>query len=224
MNWYYFYDKYSEVSESKLKSYISLLEDIDSGCELVDVLLDIESYGARELLINKAIKLKTELDGDDFERLDGEIPSELYVKLAKEGKLAFGSVERVVSVLNAILDEPCRDALYERAIRTGLDFSGYELEWISNDKERNSSATASRKLRGGLFKSLLVFSLLFGSDSGKNHKTSGAGRDSGRCDGNCDVCPPHYGYRYGRWYYGHGHQHRCERLGNGGRSGKCYKD
>ena len=49
-------------------------------------------------------------------------------------------------------------------------------------------------------------------------------RHSRRCDGNCDRCPPHYGYRYGRWYYGHGHQHGCERGGNGGATGRTYRD
>lgn len=29
-------------------------------------------------------------------------------------------------------------------------------------------------------------------------------------------CPPHYGYRYGRWYYGKGHQYGCEFGGNKG--------
>ena len=52
----------------------------------------------------------------------------------------------------------------------------------------------------------------------------GSHRDSGKCNGDCDNCPPHYGYRYGRWYYGHGHQHGCERGGNGGASGRTYRD
>ena len=34
------------------------------------------------------------------------------------------------------------------------------------------------------------------------------------CTGNCASCPPHYGYRYGRWYYGHDHVHGCELGGN----------
>ena len=53
---------------------------------------------------------------------------------------------------------------------------------------------------------------------------SGRKRDSGRCDGDCAHCPPHYGYRYGRWYYGHGHDWGCELCGNGGCSGKCTRD
>lgn len=39
---------------------------------------------------------------------------------------------------------------------------------------------------------------------------------NGHCNGDCANCPPHYGYRYGRWYYGHGHQYGCEFGGNKG--------
>lgn len=38
----------------------------------------------------------------------------------------------------------------------------------------------------------------------------------GRCTGDCAHCPPHFGYRYGRWYYGHGHVYGCEFGGNRG--------
>lgn len=39
-------------------------------------------------------------------------------------------------------------------------------------------------------------------------------KHSGKCDGDCANCPPHYGYRYGRWYYGHDHSEGCEFGGN----------
>ena len=39
-------------------------------------------------------------------------------------------------------------------------------------------------------------------------------KHSGRCDGDCANCPAHYGYRYGRWYYGHSHTEGCEFGGN----------
>lgn len=41
----------------------------------------------------------------------------------------------------------------------------------------------------------------------------------GRCNGDCANCPPHYGYRYGKWYYGHDHTHGCEFGGNKGGGG-----
>ena len=39
-------------------------------------------------------------------------------------------------------------------------------------------------------------------------------RHSGKCDGDCANCPPHYGYRHGRWYYGHNHSEGCVFGGN----------
>ena len=50
----------------------------------------------------------------------------------------------------------------------------------------------------GLFSSILMGMALAGSPKPKS---------TGRCTGDCTHCPPHYGYRYGRWYYGHGHTH-----------------
>ena len=50
------------------------------------------------------------------------------------------------------------------------------------------------------------WSIFFDDQKPKKH--------SGRCDGDCKNCPPHYGYRYGRWYYGHSHSEGCEFGGN----------
>lgn len=54
----------------------------------------------------------------------------------------------------------------------------------------------------------LVTGVSLASHSEKKH--------SRHCDGDCANCPPHYGYRYGRWYYGKGHQYGCEFGGNKG--------
>lgn len=45
-------------------------------------------------------------------------------------------------------------------------------------------------------------------------------KHNGRCDGDCANCPPHYGYRHGRWYYGHDHIEGCEFGGNKGSGGR----
>ena len=57
----------------------------------------------------------------------------------------------------------------------------------------------------------------FDDDSSeKIYKKHRAGQ---RCNGDCANCPPHYGYRYGRWYYGHDHIEGCEFGGNRGGGG-----
>jgi len=44
----------------------------------------------------------------------------------------------------------------------------------------------------------------------------GGAEHTHKCDGDCANWPPHYGYRYGRWYYGRYHSWGCERGGNKG--------
>ena len=60
----------------------------------------------------------------------------------------------------------------------------------------------------GFLLDLLGAALTVGEDPGDN------ARHGGSCDGDCAHCPPHYGYRHGRWYYGHDHTHGCEFGGN----------
>ena len=91
-----------------------------------------------------------------------------------------------------------------------------ELLQMMLEYESLENITVQRNASAGLFALLLGAQMLSGSGSG--HK------DSRYCNGDCANCPPHYGYRYGRWYYGHGHQGGCERGGNGGASGRTYRD
>ena len=91
-----------------------------------------------------------------------------------------------------------------------------ELLQTMLEYEQLEKVSAQRNSCAGLFTLLMGAQLLSGLASKNNH--------GHYCNGDCANCPPHYGYRYGRWYYGHGHQGGCERGGNGGASGKTYRD
>ncbi|WP_343286582.1 hypothetical protein, partial [Flavonifractor sp. An82] len=67
-----------------------------------------------------------------------------------------------------------------------------------------------KKKKVGLFTALAAFA------AGSVLAGRGRKKHDGHCDGDCANCPPHYGYRYGRWYYGKGHQYGCEFGGNKG--------
>ena len=82
--------------------------------------------------------------------------------------------------------------------------NSFEDDAFPDDSENNSEESASK---AGFFAALFA-SLGIAKSHGHRH--------SGKCDGDCAHCPPHYGYRYGRWYYGHGHQYGCEFGGNKG--------
>ena len=108
---------------------------------------------------------------------------------------------------------PCR--LPASATEILTNFSTYE------PKECEEEYVYEQPTRKGpgFWTTLFAIIAAFGSVSSKNKQ-----RDTGRCDGDCANCPAHYGYRYGRWYYGHGHQYGCQRGGNGGASGRTYRD
>ena len=151
----------------------------------------------------------------------------LYVQLARDGNITFGTNEEVAQVLASIWDEAGNDALYNRAIKAGIKFTQEQLEWIGKAEEDTyeEPQPTSNNTGCGCLGLLLGFGLLFGNgSSNRGNSNYGGGRStkkrhSGRCDGDCANCPPHYGYRYGRWYYGHGHNHGCEFGGDKGGGG-----
>ena len=67
------------------------------------------------------------------------------------------------------------------------------------------SSTVEKRINGKTY-------VITGSHSDRKR----AAQNSHRCNGDCEHCPPHYGNRYGRRYYGKGHSSGCERGGNGG--------
>ena len=113
-----------------------------------------------------------------------------------------GKIQYVKSDIVPYLNDVPKES--KKLLQTMLDYE--RLEDVA--EHPNSCA--------GLFALFAGAQLLTGLASNTNH--------SHYCNGDCDHCPPHYGYRYGRWYYGHGHQGGCERGGNGGASGRTYRD
>ncbi len=83
MQWADFYDGFWDWSDSTRKSRISSLEDIGTGEEVVEVVLEIEDEKVRAQLIRKAMKFGVKFSNDDFMNLDGELSDELYEQLGK---------------------------------------------------------------------------------------------------------------------------------------------
>lgn len=97
----------------------------------------------------------------------------------------------------------------------------YNVEEEPEEAEAVEEDLAHKKpQRMGFWESLsMIFSTkptesTSSSDTSENYWGSWKKKDTGKCDGDCANCPPHYGYRYGRWYYGHDHSEGCTRGGN----------
>ena len=78
---------------------------------------------------------------------------------------------------------------------------------------------ARRRAKPGFGIFLLAALAAFGKGSSKKNNRNRTKPHHGRCDGDCANCPPHYGYRYGRWYYGRHHHYGCQYGGNRGGGG-----
>lgn len=87
----------------------------------------------------------------------------------------------------------------------------YEAENGTGEKRelpQKSYEPENDSVNKGLAAAILLGMLLSDETETKRHK--------GHCDGDCRNCPPHYGYRYGRWYYGRCHTYGCQFGGNRG--------
>ena len=110
--------------------------------------------------------------------------------------------------MNGWLSPPANSSLYQfatpEALPLGVVFLYRKVAFSSYTRY----APPPKRKSPGFFTLLLGFLAAFSSLSKPKKK------HSGRCDGDCANGPPHYGYRYGRWYYGHDHAHGCEFGGN----------
>ena len=89
--------------------------------------------------------------------------------------------------------------------------SQFHPDWLSAiQPPEQIQYIVPKKKKVGLFTALAALA------AGSALAGRGKKKHDGHCDGDCANCPPHYGYRYGRWYYGKGHQYGCEFGGNKG--------
>jgi len=127
------------------------------------------------------------LTAEDMEYLYGEIDDEVIIEICKQQNLA--------------LPEDLREE---------VEYEAAEPEEIEEEEPLEDGDISPPK-RHGFFAALFGVIAGIGMATGANRH-----RHSGRCNGDCANCPPHYGYRYGRWHYGHDHVHGCEFGGNKG--------
>ena len=192
-----------------------VVEIADSG--------QIEDEEALEKLIQTAVDAYT---GEQLDTLlnclpDPEPVFELIDQITS--KPTHFTEEDVLTLLPNLPDEESiyqlvnsTDAIFtEKGLKELCDYGVDESLIRKISKRSGIPFKETQPKKPGLFSTILMGMALAGSPKPKS---------TGRCTGDCAHCPPHYGYRYGRWYYGHGHIEGCEFCGNGGCSGKCNID
>ena len=217
--WNEYYEKFYDWAESTQVRNLSGLTSLGSADEVGEIIIELQTnVPAANRLLRKAVEatlafsdsdlvefacindkeLATaavrnsaeRLTAEDMEYLYGEIDDAVIVELCKQQHLALPEDLREEEESEPEQIEE-NEPLEEIDISTG-DFS-------------------SPPKRPGFF-AVLFGAMVDVNMAGSLHQK----RHNGRCNGDCAHCPPHYGYRYGRWYYGHDHVYGCEFGGNKG--------
>lgn len=197
--WDEYYEKFYDWSESTRVSSLSGLTSLGPAEEVGEIISELRSdASAANRLLRKAVEEKLEFSVDELIDFLSDNDKELAVAAVynSSGRLSAEDMEDLYGMVD---DEVIRDICSRRNLPLPED--------LREDEEQLTQTPKKSGFFGTLFAAAAAAKLT-DITSRKNH--------NGRCNGDCANCPPHYGYRYGRWYYGHDHDFGCEFGGNKG--------
>lgn len=194
MTWEQYYEKFYDWSTSTQINRISQLTSFGPSDQIVEIAQEYMDQTAAERLLRKAVAAGVSFTPEDIYDLLNCCGVPVLDLLLESSRSRF-SQEQLEDLLGGPDDDVLRRVAAKNKVCLFSDDEPEEAEDLRPREEKKRSP--------GLF-TLLLTSLLSPRSKQKH----------GKCDGDCDHCPPHFGYRYGRWYYGHGHTHGCQRGGN----------
>ena len=201
--WEEYYEKFYDWAESTQVRNLSGLTTLGTADEVGEIIIELQvNIPAANRLLRKAVEAKLAFSCSDLIEFlctnDKKLATAALYNSA--GRLTSADMEDLYGVAE---DEDIIQICSNRNLTLPEDL--WEAEEYEDDDVPEPNAP---KL--GFFGTL--FAVITGVGAVSNHSN----RHNGSCNGDCAHCPPHYGYRYGRWYYGHDHVHGCEFGGNKG--------
>ena len=203
--WDEYYEKFYDWAESTQVRNLSALTSLGSADEVGEIIIELQvNVPAANRLLRKAVEEKLAFSGSDlveFAYINDKEPVTAAVRNSAERLTAEDMEYLYDEIDDEVIIEICkqRNILLPEALRE---------EDTYNDDFIPEPPAPKRGFLGALAAIFVGASAGVSSAQGRRH--------NGRCNGDCANCPPHYGYRYGRWYYGHDHVHGCEFGGNKG--------
>ena len=199
MNWDDLYDRFYEWADSTKVSRISSLTSLGDEDSICEIAAEYAYLGNKECtkFLQKVIALGGTFSAQNIMELIYSVEPTFIWELVQRNNTSYSADE-----LDELYTYLTEDQLKILANKGRIHY------------QTISEATAPQREKPHGFGA--VFSALFGTNGGKDNTRS----TGHRCNGDCANCPPHYGYRYGRWYYGNNHTEGCEFGGNNCNGGK----
>ena len=205
MTWEEYYDGFYDWSPSTQKSYTYRLTDYGSADEVWEIAeeLDFNDSAFAARFLEKAFSAGVRFTPEQVLEMVAMVEQPLLSKMAEQTTVPFNreQLEEIYMMID--------DASFQRISRRGK-IDVFDDEPAAHEQPEQVQYILPKKKKAGLFTALAALA------TGSALAGRGRKKHDGHCDGDCANCPPHYGYRYGRWYYGKGHQYGCEFGGNKG--------
>ena len=205
MTWDDYYGGFYDWSPSTRKSYAYRLTDYGPADEVWEVAQELafqdEAFAAK--FLEKALAAGVRFSPDQVLEMVGTVEESILGKIAEQTDVPFDREQ--LEEIYMMIGDASFQKISRRAKINVLDDGP-----AGHEQPEQVQYILPKKKKVGLFTALAAFA------AGTALVGKGKKKHDGHCDGDCANCPPHYGYRYGRWYYGKGHQYGCEFGGNKG--------
>ena len=204
LTWEEYYDGFYDWVPSTQKSYAYRLSDYGSADEVWEIAeeLDFEDSAFAAKFLERAFSAGVRFTPEQVLEMVAMVDQSLLSKMAEQTTVPFNREQ--LEEIYLMIDDSSFHKISKRSCIDVFD-DVKELR-----RQAAASSAARPKKKGGLLSAVAAFAAGAAVAGHLNKK------HDGHCDGDCANCPPHYGYRYGRWYYGKGHQYGCEFGGNKG--------
>lgn len=211
MEWSEYYEKIDEWATSTQISRLSALRSYGPSNEVTEVAQGLMDETAASRLIRRALAAGVQFTAEEICELVDCCSAAVLNALLENSTCAF-TREQLEDLWGAVDDavleqtaRRCRVKLFDDDEEEEEDEDEDEAD---GEPEEAELPPPMRRREPKLGFWTLLGAALLGASGDDGH--------GGRCTGDCAHCPPHFGYRYGRWYYGHGHVYGCEFGGNRG--------
>ena len=205
MTWEDYYEGFYDWSPSTQKNYAYRLSGFGPADEVWEIAeeLDFNDSAFAARFLEKAFFAGVRFTPEQMLEMVTMVDQSLLSKMAEQTSVPFNreQLEEIYMMID--------DASFQRISRRAK-IDVFDDVPSAHGQQEQVQYIRPKKKKMGIFTALAAFaagSALAGQDRKKHDR---------HCDGDCANCPPHYGYRYGRWYYGKGHQYGCEFGGNKG--------
>ena len=199
MKWKDYYEGFWDWAESTQITRISTLTDFTSSAEVAEIANEFYDQKIASRLVKRAMQNGIRFTPAEIIELAGCVTEEVLYDAIRSRHGQFNA-EEYEELEGFCFDEDLLESVAKAGgIKRDIDELPYEPEIVIAQP-----VTQPVRRGPGFFATLL--GLASGASNSRAHP--------GRCTGDCSNCPAHYGYRYGRWYYGHHHSHGCEFGGN----------